>query len=84
MQTVVNLGGLGVTHSDLPILAPLGCGVQTGAGAFTNIANVQPDHEVAVLGVGGVGMSAILVIHATNSPAHTYVHTCWFNMCLYS
>ncbi|KAL3440497.1 hypothetical protein BJX65DRAFT_300433 [Aspergillus insuetus] len=58
--TVVNLDGLGVTNSDLPTLAPLGCGIQTGAGAFTNIANVQPNHDVAVLGVGGVGMSAIL------------------------
>ncbi|KAJ5653669.1 hypothetical protein N7490_000672 [Penicillium lividum] len=59
-RSVVNMKGLGITHRDLQILAPLGCGVQTGAGAFTNIANVQPDHDVAVLGVGGVGMSAIM------------------------
>ncbi|KAJ5761290.1 hypothetical protein N7520_008446 [Penicillium odoratum] len=60
-RSVVNMNGLGVTPHDLQILAPLGCGVQTGAGAFTNIAKVQPDHDVAVLGVGGVGMSAIMV-----------------------
>ena len=60
-RCVVNLQGLGVTQRDLQILAPLGCSVQTGAGAFTNIANVQKEHDVAVLGVGGVGMSAIMV-----------------------
>ncbi|KAJ5390549.1 uncharacterized protein N7496_001617 [Penicillium cataractarum] len=57
---VVNLKGLEITHRDLQMLAPIGCSVQTGAGAFTNIANVQQDHDVAVLGVGGVGMSAIM------------------------
>jgi Zn-dependent alcohol dehydrogenase len=58
---VVNLADRNATEDELRTLAPLGCGIQTGAGAFTNIANVQPDQEVAVIGVGGVGQSAIMV-----------------------
>lgn len=60
-RCVVNLRALRVTEDELRILAPLGCGIQTGCGAFTNIADVQPKHEVAVLGAGGVGQSAIMV-----------------------
>lgn len=60
-RCVVNLADHNVTEDELRTLAPLGCGIQTGAGAFTNIADVQPDHEVAVMGVGGVGQSAIMV-----------------------
>ncbi|KAL3496417.1 hypothetical protein BJX62DRAFT_232523 [Aspergillus germanicus] len=50
--TVVNLDRLGVTHEDLQILPPLGCGVEAEAVAFINL------DEVAVLGVSGVGKSA--------------------------
>ena len=60
-RSVVSLAGLNVTHDELKLFAPLGCGIQTGAGAFTNTANVQANDEVAVLGVGGVGQSAIMV-----------------------
>lgn len=47
---------------DLPleILAPLGCGVQTGAGTVLETLNVQPDQSVAVLGAGAVGLSAVM------------------------
>ncbi|MDO9368458.1 MAG: Zn-dependent alcohol dehydrogenase [Sphingopyxis sp.] len=37
----------------------LGCGVITGAGAVINTAGVRPGESVAVIGVGGVGLSAI-------------------------
>lgn len=60
-RTVVNLKSVGVSEQELQIFAPLGCGVQTGSGAFVNIADVQAKDEVAVLGVGGVGQSAIMV-----------------------
>lgn len=39
--------------------ALLGCGVSTGLGAVFNTANVQPGDTVAVVGCGGVGLSAI-------------------------
>lgn len=38
----------------------LGCGVTTGMGAVTNTANVQPGESVAVFGLGGIGLSAII------------------------
>ncbi len=45
---------------DLGIVAPLGCGVQTGAGAMINVAKVDNTSQVAVFGCGAVGMSAIM------------------------
>ncbi len=39
--------------------ALLGCGVLTGMGAVFNTAAVTPGSTVAVVGVGGVGLSAI-------------------------
>lgn len=38
----------------------LGCGVTTGMGAVTNTAKVQPGDTVAVFGLGGIGLSAII------------------------
>ncbi|MFB6675057.1 alcohol dehydrogenase catalytic domain-containing protein [Streptomyces sp. NPDC056390] len=40
--------------------ALIGCGLTTGFGAAVNTAGVQPGDTVAVLGCGGVGISAIL------------------------
>ena len=47
---------------DLPLdLAALfGCAVLTGVGAAIHTANVQPGASVAVVGLGGVGLSAVL------------------------
>lgn len=45
---------------DLGIVAPLGCGVQTGAGAIINVAQAGSESQVAVFGCGAVGMSAIM------------------------
>jgi len=49
-------------REDIPleILAPMGCGVMTGAGAVMNSLKVTPGSSIAVFGVGPVGMSAIL------------------------
>ncbi|MFH1490591.1 MAG: NAD(P)-dependent alcohol dehydrogenase, partial [Pseudomonadota bacterium] len=44
----------------LEILGPLGCGVQTGAGAVMNTLRPRPGSSIAVFGVGPVGMSAVL------------------------
>ena len=38
----------------------IGCAVMTGAGAVINTAKVGEDESVAVFGVGGVGLSAIV------------------------
>jgi aryl-alcohol dehydrogenase len=44
----------------LDILGPLGCGVQTGAGAVMNTLRPRPGASIAIFGVGPVGMSAVL------------------------
>lgn len=37
----------------------VGCGVTTGYGSATRTANVRPGDDVAIIGVGGVGMAAL-------------------------
>lgn len=37
----------------------VGCAVLTGAGAVLNTAKVRPGNSVAIIGVGGVGLSAV-------------------------
>jgi len=44
----------------LDVAALLGCGVITGAGAVFNSANVQSGNSVAIVGLGGVGLSAVM------------------------
>ena len=41
-------------------LAPLGCGVQTGAGTVLNTLQVETDASLVVFGCGCVGLSAIM------------------------
>jgi S-(hydroxymethyl)glutathione dehydrogenase/alcohol dehydrogenase len=38
----------------------LGCGVTTGIGAVMNTAKVEPGSTVAIFGLGGIGLSAII------------------------
>lgn len=42
------------------VTAIIGCAVMTGAGAVINTAAVQPGQSVAIFGVGGVGLSAVV------------------------
>lgn len=44
----------------LEALGPLGCGVQTGAGAILNTLDVQPGSSVVILGAGSLGLSAVM------------------------
>ena len=44
----------------LELLGPLGCGVQTGAGAVINTLNPQAGSSIAIFGAGSVGLSALL------------------------
>ena len=46
--------------SDKRSTAIIGCAVMTGAGAVLNTVDVQPGSSVAVFGVGGVGLSAVV------------------------
>ncbi|MXN77134.1 alcohol dehydrogenase catalytic domain-containing protein [Burkholderia sp. 4701] len=44
----------------LRLLGPLGCGIQTGAGAVIHSLKVTPGARFVTLGAGAVGMSAVL------------------------
>lgn len=44
----------------LPLLAPLGCGFQTGAGTVMNSLAVRPGRSLLVLGAGSVGLAAVM------------------------
>tara|TARA_R110002167_G_scaffold46145_1_gene137993 strand:+ start:1743 stop:2831 length:1089 start_codon:yes stop_codon:yes gene_type:complete len=48
-------------REDMPLdrAALIGCGVMTGVGAVWHTAKVEPGSTVAVVGMGGIGLSAI-------------------------
>src|SRR6478736_6878414 len=48
-------------NKEIPLdrAALVGCGVMTGVGAVFNAAKVEPGSTVAVIGCGGVGLSAV-------------------------
>ncbi len=60
-EVVVAAGCAVPIPDDVPfeIAALIGCGVTTGLGAATNTAQVRAGSSVAVIGCGGVGISAI-------------------------
>ncbi|SNC59848.1 aryl-alcohol dehydrogenase [Kytococcus aerolatus] len=55
-----------VTPEDAYLLGPLGCGVQTGAGAVLNVLKPAPSDSIVVSGVGAVGISALMAAAASN------------------
>lgn len=44
----------------LELLAPLGCGMQTGAGTVLNSLKVVAGESIAIFGVGSVGLAAVM------------------------
>ncbi|KAF3812120.1 Aryl-alcohol dehydrogenase [Colletotrichum gloeosporioides] len=58
--SIVNVTRLVNSKDELKMLAPLGCGIQTGAGTITKLAAAKPDDAVAVIGLGGVGLAAVM------------------------
>lgn len=61
-HAVVSRRSLVKVDSDLPLheAALFGCAVLTGVGAVVNTANVKAGQTVAVVGLGGVGLAAVL------------------------
>lgn len=60
-ETVVSEAGLVRLPDDVPVheAAIVGCAVLTGVGAVINTARVQAGDSVCVIGLGGVGLSAV-------------------------
>lgn len=48
----------------LELLGPLGCGVQTGAGAVMRVLNSGPGSSILIFGGGPVGLSAVIAAAA--------------------
>ena len=59
---VVDRGSVVVIDKSLPldIAALFGCAVVTGVGAVVNTAQIRPGSSVAIIGLGGVGLSGLL------------------------
>jgi alcohol dehydrogenase len=59
---VVSRNSLVRVDRSLPfsLAAVFGCAVITGVGAVVNTAAIEPDSTVAVIGLGGVGLAALL------------------------
>lgn len=62
---------------DVPpeVAALLGCAMLTGGGAVLNVAKPQPHDDVAVMGMGGVGASALLTALALGVNTVTAIDT---------
>jgi aryl-alcohol dehydrogenase len=45
---------------DLRKLGPLGCGIQTGAGAVLNVFDLQESQTIVIAGAGALGLSAVM------------------------
>lgn len=59
-DSIVNVSGLISSKEDLALLSPLGCRIQTVSGAIIDAAHANPNDRVAVIGLGGVGLSAAM------------------------
>jgi S-(hydroxymethyl)glutathione dehydrogenase/alcohol dehydrogenase len=60
-QMLLHENALVKIRPDMPLeqAALIGCGVTTGVGAALNTARIAPGSSVAVIGCGGVGLSAL-------------------------
>lgn len=65
--THANVAGRSVVpvpaDAPLELLGPLGCGIQTGAGAVINTFRPPAGSTLAVFGAGAVGLAAVMAAH---------------------
>lgn len=76
-HTVVSRRSLVKIEREIPldVAALMGCAVLTGAGAVFNIGAVQPGGKAAVIGLGGVGLAAVLGAAAAGAETIVAVDT---------
>jgi len=72
-HAVVNRASVVPVPDDVPapVAALLGCAMLTGGGAVLNVGKPRPGQTVAVVGLGGVGMAAVMT--ALSYPAVTVI-----------
>ena len=59
-SSVVNVKDHVKDKKELQLFSPLGCGIQTGSGTVINVAEATAQDVVAVIGLGGVGLGAVM------------------------
>lgn len=76
-HAVVDRRSVVPVDDDVPpeVAAVLGCAVLTGGGALLNSAKPGPGDRVMVVGLGGVGMAAVLVAVSLGAPEVIAVDT---------
>ncbi|MCU1424016.1 MAG: alcohol dehydrogenase [Microbacteriaceae bacterium] len=69
-HAVVSRRSVVTVDDDVPpeVAAVLGCAVLTGGGAVINAAKPAPAQTIMVIGLGGVGMAALMVAVALGHP----------------
>lgn len=60
-ESVINVEKILRSDDELKLFAPLGCGFQTGMGVVQNITRAKSTDVIAILGMGAVGMGALMV-----------------------
>lgn len=70
-RLIMPVNGLVEIPDEIPddVAALVGCGVATGFGAVTNVAQPEPGDTVLVFGGGGVGLSAVMAASAIGAGA---------------
>ncbi|MGW0323417.1 alcohol dehydrogenase catalytic domain-containing protein [Nocardia sp. NPDC003183] len=65
-HAVIDQASVVAVGRDVPpeVAALLGCAVLTGGGAVLNVADPGPEDDLMVVGLGGVGMAALLTASA--------------------
>ena len=68
-HALAHAGNVVKVDPDLPleILAPLVCGVLTGAGTVLHTLRVRSGQSIAILGAGAVGLSAVMAAKIANA-----------------
>lgn len=66
---VISINAIVKIDKELPFeqAALFGCGVCTGVGAVVNTAKIRPGQTAAIVGLGGVGLSAMLAAIASGA-----------------
>lgn len=74
---IANARGAVPVPPDIPleVVAPMGCGVITGAGAVIEALQLRPGQSIVIFGVGGVGLSAVMAARVAGASAIIAVDT---------
>jgi len=64
-NSVTNVSRIVRSEQELKLYSPLGCGFMTGAGTVVKLCKATAEDTVVVLGLGGVGLAALMAARIT-------------------